>query len=320
MRLSDRDKRILFFAQFHQDETLESLRKPSGAQIHSIRYCLGQMREKGLIEQRRFIDFCKLGYTPYALYFSLSGQSGAEVRDILSTLCNSSSVSWVGELGGDYQFGLCFNAKSSLDVLAFIDGITQAHGQIFSAKALATRLELKFFGNKYLLPAEKQRWELGYQISKDPQEVDELDSQILQVFGNESSCSHRGIAQTLGIPASTVDFRVKRLKERGILGGSYLQVNAQMLGMQSFLLLVAVKGNTKEIREAFFEFCKMHPNIVVLIHALGPWDFELAVDVNSARDIVAITQQVREQLGTSVDFVKTLPLFRYAKVSEYPFK
>ena len=89
--------------------------------------------------------------------------------------------------------------------------------------------------------------------------------------------------------------------------------------MQSFLLLIALRGSTPESREKFYDFCQQHPNIVIMIHALGRWDFELAVDVANARDIIAITQQVREVLASAVDFVRILPLFRYAKVSEYPF-
>jgi len=320
MRLSERDRRILFYAQFYQDDNIDGLKALAHSQTHSIRYCLNQARVRGLAEQRRFINFCRLGFTPYALYFSLSGQSATEVAAILATLMESPSVSWVGELGGDYQFGLCYNARCSSDVLKFIDEISLRHGQVFSDKALAARLQLKFFGNKYLYPTASERWELGYQVSADTEQIDELDHRILQAFGNSHPRSQRALAQTLAVPASTIDYRTKKLKERGLLLETYLQFNPQLLGMQSFLLLVAVKGSTPDSRALFFEFCKRHPNIVLLIHALGNWDFELAVDVASARDIITITQQVREQLGTAIDFLKVLPLFRYAKVSEYPFE
>ena len=59
---------------------------------------------------------------------------------------------------------------------------------------------------------------------------------------------------------------------------------------------------SREFRQIFFKFCESQPNISVLIHSIGSWDFELVVDVEEARQITAITQDLYDNFGAQLNW------------------
>lgn len=319
MRLSPRDRSVLLHAQMQAEQPVSALRRSCPFQEHSIRYALQQARRNELIQPRCFIDLCRLGYSQFEVFFSLSATSRETGGQFIDALLHSQQVSFLGELGGDYQYGVNICAKNLREVSDFFDSLSEQYGEIFLEKAMAARMALFFFGNKYLADQKREVEQLHYRVRGDRVEIDQVDQSILYALANSSFPSRRQLAKQLSMPLSTLEYRIKRLEERKVIVGYYYHVDPSMLGMQSYMLLVCVKGINRRLKESFFEFCKSHPNIVILIHCLGNWDFEVVIDVANSHDIIAVTQQLREELGIALHFIKVLPFFNYLKVAEYPF-
>jgi DNA-binding Lrp family transcriptional regulator len=130
----------------------------------------------------------------------------------------------------------------------------------------------------------------------------------------------RVLAQNLGIPLSTLEHRLKKLEHAGVIVGYYYLIDPTKIGVQSFLFLVGVKGMNAKLREELSAFAAGHPNVVVFINTIGSWDFELAVEVETARQSVQISDALHERFGSAIRFLKVLPSFGYPKVVEYPFE
>ena len=320
MKLSPRDRSVLHHAQLQADQPVSVLRQSMPFQEHSIRYALQQARRNEVIRSRCFMDLCRLGYSQFEIFFSLSGSLGENGPEFIEALRASDRVSFFGELGGDYQYGVNICAKNLREVSDFFDQLSERYGEIFLEKAIAARMALFFFGNKYLANEPRKVEFLHYRVRKETVEIDEIDQSILYALSNTDFPSRRQLARELEMPLSTLEYRIKRLEERKVIVGYYNHFDPSKIGMQSYLLLVCVKGISRALKDSFFEFCKSHPNIVVLIHCLGNWDFEIVVDVADSNGIIAVTHQVREELGVALHFVKVLPFFSYLKVAEYPFQ
>jgi DNA-binding Lrp family transcriptional regulator len=178
---------------------------------------------------------------------------------------------------------------------------------------------LHFFGNKYLCPHTKPQRVLSYAATQERERIDLTDHRMLCALMNVPGDTWRETARKLGMPFSTFEYRIRRLKEKGLIVGSYYQIVPEALGLQSFLLLLCVKGLDGETKQAFLKYCRAHPDIVLLIESVGSWDFELAVDVANTRHTIEIVQGLHERFSAHIVSCKILPSFSYTKVREYPF-
>jgi hypothetical protein len=81
-----------------------------------------------------------------------------------------------------------------------------------------------------------------------------------------------------------------------------------------------VKTVDEKFKRSLFDFCAKHQNVNFLIEYLGAWDYEIGVEVENAKDILTITEQVYASFAEMLNTVKVLQVFDYPKVSKYPFR
>jgi DNA-binding Lrp family transcriptional regulator len=295
------------------------LRKLTGYRDHTIRYFLQKAIDNRVISRRCFVNLNTLGYSQFQVYFSLASRRKEARLGVIEALSLSDKVSWLGELGGEFQYGVSICVKSIYEVWEFLDELSESFGAIFTEKTVAVRISLSYFGHKYLSSVRRPVKSMSYAVREKSVECDQLDCDILKGLTQMHYNSGRELARQLKLPQATLDYRVKGLKKKGVVVGAYYQVQAAMIGMQSFLVLLCANSISREFREAFLDFCQRHKNITLLIHFIGSWDFELVVVVSESREVTEITQEIYDRFGASINWMKSLPLFADIKVSEYPF-
>lgn len=72
-------------------------------------------------------------------------------------------------------------------------------------------------------------------------ELDETDRQLLKLLQEDGRRSFRELAAAIGVSTPTVSARVAALEEAGLIRGYYADLNADLLGQQSLVLLITAK-------------------------------------------------------------------------------
>ncbi|MFN8390369.1 MAG: winged helix-turn-helix transcriptional regulator [Bdellovibrionota bacterium] len=320
MKLTDKERDIFSVAQLAPRLSVNELRSYCGYRDHTIRYHLQRGLEDGLLIPRCFVNLNLLGYMQFEVYFSLSANNPQARQLLLKALCESERVSWMGEVGGDFQYGANICARSLAEVTQFFDSLSTTFGHLVLDREIAVRVSLDYFGNKYLSEKNRPRSSLSYAVTENRVDIDELDHRILRELMKNSPLIRRVLAQNLGLPLSTLEHRLKKLEQSGVIVGYYYLIDPARIGMQSFLFLVGVKGMNAKLRGELSAFAAGHPNVVVFINTIGSWDIELAVEVETARQSVEISEALQTRFGPAIRFMKVLPSFGYPKVLEYPFE
>jgi DNA-binding Lrp family transcriptional regulator len=318
MKLSSQQARILVAAQLRADQPISKLRAKLSTKEHTIRYTLERAKRLGIIERRYFINLFKLGFLQHELFFSISAEKRGVRDSLLARLKRADNISWIGRLGGDYQYGVNICSRDLHATVTFFDDLSASHGGDIVEKNLSLRVSLTFFGNRYLAPNQKISSPLSYLNSPDIVSIDDTDHRLLRAITSDGELSGHDIARSLGIPQSTVDYRLKRLRSDGVIVGAYYVVRGEMLGVMSFLCLIRTRGISARFREAIAKFCLAHPEVVVMIESIGSWDFELVIDGFSAEQVMRVSESLLDLFSGAIQWIKMVPIFGYPKVCEYP--
>ncbi len=321
MRLSDKEAHILSVVEMDTRRSLEEIQKITGYKKHTIQYVLEKLKQKGIIKPLPFIDAYPLGYQDYAVYFSLAPENKIAKEKLVRRLVQSPQVSWLGELGGDYQYGMAIYAKNIGECVDFLNKLSAEFGHIFFEKSINIRASFHQFQRKYLSDKKLVEVESGFFGSaKEQIIIDSVDHKILSGMANESYSSLRDLSRQISVPLSTLTCHIEKLERLKIITAYTYAIDTAKIGMQMFNLLIYAKGINQQLSKDLFEFAKHHRHIIHFLQCIGEWDFEMGVDVERAEDIIEVTQEIYQQFGERILTVKTLPLFRYIKLSYYPFK
>jgi DNA-binding Lrp family transcriptional regulator len=318
MRLSEKEATILACAELRADASMALLRKESGYREHTVRYALHRLLERGVIAPVPFINLHRLGYTIYSIFFSSGSERKGSKDSAVKSFIAAPDVLWVGEFGGEYQYGVAFCTKRLATVVQFLHSLSRRHQQIFFEKAISVQISSTIFPRKYLTSKRFTVEPITVTFGESVVEIDQLDARILSALTSFGNLSHRQVALKLGIPLSTMELRFKKLRERGVIAENIYVIDPAAFNKQSFKLLVYTKGLDPQLTGQMHKFCAQHRDITYLIECLGSWGYEIGVEVSRGEEVTAVMQELYEFFGNSINTIKMLTKFRYPKVRWFP--
>ncbi|KAB1198040.1 MULTISPECIES: Lrp/AsnC family transcriptional regulator [Haloferax] len=136
--------------------------------------------------------------------------------------------------------------------------------------------------------------------------MDDRDARILKAIATLGTGSPEDISEYTGIPKSTVHYRIKNLKEDGILINDLLDVDAQKLGLEITLVTQVVAEYNEAYHVEVGEKLAAIEGVNQVYFTMGENDFVVISNLTD-RDMVSrlVTdfEKIDEVVRTSSQFV-----------------
>jgi Lrp/AsnC family leucine-responsive transcriptional regulator len=115
-------------------------------------------------------------------------------------------------------------------------------------------------------------------------ELDDIDRQLLALLQKDDRLSLADLGKNVGLAASSVNERVKRMVTRGVIEGFHAHVVPEALGLD-LLAFVFVGWSDPAVEAPFLE--RVHGSAAVLEchHVTGTWNYLLKVRLPNTREL-----------------------------------
>jgi Lrp/AsnC family transcriptional regulator, leucine-responsive regulatory protein len=143
--------------------------------------------------------------------------------------------------------------------------------------------------------------------------LDELDWRILEFLQRDGRAGYAELGRAVGLSASAVTERVRRLEESGVITGYAAEVDPERLGL-AIMALVRLRypsGNYKP----FHDLLAVTPQVVEAHHVTGEDCFVLTVRARSMRHLEEITGRIAGLGAVTTSVVYSSPLPRRSVVA-----
>ena len=120
--------------------------------------------------------------------------------------------------------------------------------------------------------------------------LDATDRALLSAVAADATITNKALANRLGLAESTCAHRLRRLRERGVIKGSHVDLDHAALGYPlQAVVSVRLGSHSEQLVEEFFDAIADTPQVLQVFHLAGTADFLVHVAVADAaelRDIV----------------------------------
>ena len=123
--------------------------------------------------------------------------------------------------------------------------------------------------------------------------IDEIDSQILNILQHDARISNAELARRVGMAASAVLERVRKLEQQGVIAGYTTRLDARQLGA-GLLAFVFVRSDEGVVAESTEAKLAAVPEVQEVHHIAGEDCFLLKV---RTADTGALGRLLRERIG-----------------------
>jgi len=118
----------------------------------------------------------------------------------------------------------------------------------------------------------------------DMKELDDTDRQLLALLQKDDRLSLADLGKGVGLAASSVNERVKRLVTRGVIEGFHARVAPEALGLD-LLAFIFVGWSDSGVEEAFLARVNDSPAVLECHHVTGAWSYLLKVRLPTTREL-----------------------------------
>jgi DNA-binding Lrp family transcriptional regulator len=322
MTLDLKDRKILFALEQNARQPNVELAKQVGLAPDVVQYRIDRLVSRGVLKVfLGYINFARLGYTDYGLNISTQRMTRRQEQSFVDFFTKHPYCPYFARTGGTYDYVVDILARDPILLMQLVTEITNKFGDFIYRQDIVVRIHATHFAKQYLLDAAippKPSTYFGGRLDQRVK-IDQTDDQILRVLATNARAKLVDLAEEIDLSDTAIGQRVKRLEAEGLITGYFAFIEPQAFGNQSFNLLLKHQSFRAVDEEQLFEFCRIHRHITWLIKTLGPWDFEINVEVESQEELQEVVYELKEKFSRIIQRIEFAPIFRTIKYSQYPF-
>lgn len=319
MMLDAKLTRVLGLIQFQAAESVPEIAAQAGLREHVVRRSIAALTEMGIIRPYTIINPYRLGFSEYGIFFQRASGAASDRARLVSLLTSTPGVGGFSEFAGHFHYGLLFYCKSANEIEALLDTVsTSCPGYILEC-SLVNRVAWTALRCKYLAAEPAKIEALGAESGGAPVMIDEIDHRILAALGRSPAPQRKDLQKLTNLPHSTLDYRLKALKAKGVIVGHGYWVHSHKLGANMFRLFVTVKTHSARFRKEMTAFAFEDPNITGFARCLGHWDYEIRAECFGTRPLAELTERMHAKFGEHIIGIKVANLVENHRISLYPF-
>lgn len=141
---------------------------------------------------------------------------------------------------------------------------------------------------------------INYESMEEDIKLDVKDKRILSLLSENSKTPLTQIAKKVQLSRDAVDYRIKRLEEKGLILKFFANLNYDKLGYYTFHIFLLIDELDKKQQYNLIDYLKEHPNIVSVIEYSDRWDLEMVL---LAKSLLEFDRLISEIAGKFPDII-----------------
>jgi Lrp/AsnC family leucine-responsive transcriptional regulator len=116
--------------------------------------------------------------------------------------------------------------------------------------------------------------------------LDEIDRRLLALLQEDDRQALAELSKRLGVAATTLNDRIKRLVSQGIISGFHARLAPEKLGLD-LLAFILVGWSDPKVEPRFLKKIRASAAVLECHHVTGTWNYLLKVRIKNTKELEA---------------------------------
>jgi Lrp/AsnC family transcriptional regulator for asnA, asnC and gidA len=308
-KLDLKDRKILYHLDLDSRQSFTQLGKKVGLYKEKVNYRIKRLQEKGIIVRfNTIIDTLKLGYNCMRFYFNFQYITPEIKKEIIDHFVNFKHTQMVASPEGAVELSVFMMAKNISEIHSFWQKTLSKYRDYFAKQLIAPFIGENIYSKSFLIDEKDDRINLIVKRGGEIIEYDDLDFKILQLLAQDSRIPTIDIAKKINITTITINKRIKRLIELGVILRYHVTINWEKIGYKWFKVDLYLKDYNK--LHQIIKYLETNPHLAYIDKTFGYADLELELIVKDVNQL----KQIIEDLSSK--FPKMIRSYTYFSVAK----
>jgi DNA-binding Lrp family transcriptional regulator len=320
-KLDQKDRKILYELDVDSRQPNSELARKAGISKQVAGFRIKRLMKERLVSSFfTVIDISRLGFTIHKNFLRLQNLNREKESELIAFLKGNPNVVWLASCDGKYDLAFGTWARDMEYLDRTLMELNRRFGEFVSERQIATIIRGEYFFRDYLISKKEPSASRKSFFGAVPMRagLDRDDWKILLELGRDARAGIASIAGKAGMSADAVSRRIRKLEKSGVIRHYNIVPNESAYPFLHYKILIGLRNVSEERELALAEYCRINPNIVYIVKALGPWEFEIDMEVESAEQLRSIMMDIKTRFQDIIKDYSTLHVYQVHKYNFCP--
>ncbi|MBN1165120.1 MAG: Lrp/AsnC family transcriptional regulator [Candidatus Krumholzibacteriota bacterium] len=301
--LSPLAREILYQLHLNCRISLTELSARLNTSKQAVSYHIRQMENRKIIRRYTAItNIYHLGKTHYRVFLKLQNLKGDKEQELHRYLEQHPQVSWIFDLGGDFDILFVIWADNIIVFEKIFDDIMVRFGKYVMEKYFSIATKVEFLPYSILHRGKRRRSPLFVigDGSFDNHPLDELDRGILFQLNRDGRIFYSKLAEKLGVSSSLVKRRIDGLTRRKVISGFSINIDHRQLGYAYRMVMLKLLDTPREQLLRLAADIRNRDNMIYILKTIGTYDFEFKLLTRSEEEFFDLIKELRRKFSENI--------------------
>ncbi|MCK5629854.1 MAG: Lrp/AsnC family transcriptional regulator [Nanoarchaeota archaeon] len=318
LKLDIKDKKILTLLDENARFSNSQIAKRVKLSKPAIEYRLKRFERNNVIfAYYAVIDFTRLGYSHYKVYFKFQDAGLEDEKRIIDYWNKDNNSIWVAQIRGRWDLSVSILAKSNFEFGKILSKfMNQFSGFIFEKDVLLTEYS-PIYAREYLAETKSSEFIYGEHLSF--YELDSTDKKILKELATNARINIVDLAEKIKLTRDVINYRLKKLIQEKIIHQYRCYLNLHELGINHYKIIFRTKNFDEQSEKQFKSYVVQHKKATQFLKLIGSWDLEIEFETENEDELYRILADIRKRFSNIIrdfDIIRITETFKY---NYFPF-
>ncbi|MFH1470895.1 MAG: Lrp/AsnC family transcriptional regulator [Candidatus Micrarchaeota archaeon] len=312
--IDSKDRAILYNLDEDARQPISQLSKKVKLNREVVRYRIDRMEQDGVIQKfLAYIPITRFGYLLTTFFMSFQDSSIRDEEEVIRFLSGKELVVWVVSANGRFDLGFTMCAKNMNELATFVAEFRDKFRNFITDFQMADVVSLWRFPRGYLLENDDDTWKpFCFDSTVVRRDLDDVDRKILAALGEDGRMRAVEIARRVGVSADAVADRISKMRKEKMIPGISILLNNNSIKRKAFKSFITFH-NVKKIEKKFLDYCRQNRNVVQVKRTLGPWEYEVDLELESEDELRELHNKLKEKFPDSIRSTSFVSVYRVHK-------
>ena len=271
IKLTKKDKRLLFYLDENARYSNTYLAKKTGMSVSNVIYRINRLVELKVIEEFYLL------LNPFAFRsrydrIMVSFKSAWDPAVIKDYCLKDRKIGWFIFFDAKWNFSCQVWSNTAAETKQVMLGLLAKFGDTIEEYAISSVIGIEKHEHNFLLP-EKEAKQSSI-LATPAISLDALDKKILGLLSRQARMKLVDVATALACDYKTVSYRLKRLQDAGLIIGYKLKLNRFNLGYDYYKVLIQLGSHTLAQLQTLKATLRSDKRVLFITDGLGWADLE----------------------------------------------
>lgn len=315
IKLDVKDKKILTLLDENARFNNSQIARKVGLSKPTVEYRLKRFEKNDIIfNHYTVIDFTKLGYSQYKIYFKFQNATLEDEKKISEYWIEDKNTVWAGQIRGRWDLAVSILARSNFEFGHILNKFMEKYYSFILEKDVLLTEYSPIYSREYLEKTPPR--EFVYGLPKETYELDETDKKILKELSNNARIPIIDLAEKTKLTRDIINYRMKKLTQDGVIVQHRTFLNLKRIGINYYKVIFRTKNFNKEHEAKIKAYVASHKKVTQFLKLIGSWDLEIEFETEDENELYEILTEIRKEFS---DIIRDFDILRITETYKYNY-